>query len=245
MTITITEQRLNQIKKLLAFPIEDGEFLLTDDQIKEFCIEPALRDYFSKFPKLIEVEHSIASSSEIAIPFYNEFTYGAVDARLTNKDGVGVAGGGSDFLYRAAYSNTSNRSNYGRKGYNPNFLTQANATAQQVLRSNAKMNESIKIRIDYVNKQLAVFSNRSGKLLVVWALFSNNFSDVKYNYIEDVLNLCRGYMLEHAGTTMNLFQNSDLPVSINADFLKSESERLLGDVKEKWEQIPGMSLISN
>lgn len=245
MAIIINTDRLRQIKSALGFPVEEEEFLLTDNQIKDFCVEPALRAYFAKFPKQVELDYNIASSTEKLIDFHNGCTYGITDARLTNKDGIGVAGGGSDFIYRASYHTNNQRSNYGRTGYNPNFLSQANAMAQQALRSNAKINESLKIRVDNTNRQLAVFSNRSGNLLVVWALTSENFADVRFNYIEDVLDLCRGYMLKHAGRTMNIFQNSELPVTINADFLNSEAEDFFERVKEKWDQIPGASLISS
>ena len=139
----------------------------------------------------------------------------------------------------------SSRSNYGRKGYNPNFLSQANATAQQALKAESNVNKSVRIRPDYVDRTVSVFSNRGAKVLILWALRSYNFADVKFTYIEDVLDLCKGYLLKHAGRTMNIFQNSELPVNVNADFLNSEGDTLIEKVKEKWEQIPGMLLIKS
>ena len=65
MAIIISDEKLNLIKSALGYPTEDGEFLLTDTQIKEFCVEPALRQYFSKFPKVITNTRDIAYSSEL------------------------------------------------------------------------------------------------------------------------------------------------------------------------------------
>ena len=244
MSVQITEQRLRQIKSALGFPIEDDKFLLDDEQIKEFCIEPALRKYFSKFPKIIQDDYMVSAGSNLNISFYNDDTFGAVDARLTNTEMSGV-GGLNEFLYTYSYNQTFSSSNFGRRGYNPNSLSQANKTAQQALRTQAKMHRAIRTRVDYNERQITVFSNTSGRLLIYWALYSNNFDEVKYNYIEDVLNLCKGYLLTHAGGTMGIFQNTELPIEIDVDFLMSRGNEMIEKVEERWEQIPGIVLINN
>lgn len=44
MTIAIIDQNnLNQIKKIVTFPFSNKTILLEDDQIREYCVWPALK----------------------------------------------------------------------------------------------------------------------------------------------------------------------------------------------------------
>jgi hypothetical protein len=243
MAITISTDRLNQIKTALGYPTESGDFLLTDTQIKDYCVEPALRQYFSKFPKIVQTEQEIAFSEELIVNYYNSNTFGVVDARITHQAGLGTTGGFNSFVYLASYNEKISKKNFGRVGYNPNSLSQASETAQQVLQSKSGLDKAVRIRIDHVNRQLSAFSNRGGKLLISWALYSDNFADVKYNYIQDVIELSQGHLLIHASRTLGIFQNTNIPVSINADFLNSEGDKLITKITEKWNEIGGVLLM--
>jgi hypothetical protein len=246
MSILINTTYLNEIKSVLGYPVETGEFLLTDTQIKDLCIAPALRHYFAKFPKVVQSETQIAYSSELFIPFYDDDTYGLVDARITHQEYQDVSGGGfNSFLYLAAYNNQTYKKNFGVKGYNPNSLSQATLTSYQALKSRAVMERTIRIHVDLPNRQVIATSNRTGKLLITWAQSSNDFEDVKYNYIKDVIELSQGHMLKHAARTLGIFQNQNMPVNINFDFLNSEGDALLTKIQEKWDQIAGILLIKS
>lgn len=246
MAIDISDEKLQLIKSVQGFPVENEVFLLTDDQIKQFCVEPALRQYFAKFPKIIQTSQNISYSEEISVDYYNEDTYGVVDARITHQEYQDIATGGfNSFIYLAAHNQRTYKKNFGIKGYNPNSLSQASEFAYQALRSRATIDRAIRIYVDVVNRKIIVFSNRSGKLLISWALYSENFSDVRFNYIQDVIELSQGYLLKHAARTTGMFQNTNMPLSINYDFMNSEGDALITKVNEKWNEIAGILLIKS
>jgi len=246
MAIDITTEKLQLIKSVLGFPTESDTFLLTDDQIKQFCVEPALRQYFAKFPKTVQTSQEISYSEELSVDYYNDDTYGVTDARITHQEYGDLATGGfNSFIYLAAYNEKTSKKNFGRKGYNPNSLSQATEMAYQALRARATRDRTIRIYVDVLNRKVIVFSNRAGKLLISWALHSENFSDVRFNYIQDVIELCQGYLLKHAARTMGIFQNTNMPVSINSDFLNSEGDALFTKVNDKWNEIAGVLLIKS
>ena len=246
MAIDISDEKLQLIKSVQGFPVENEVFLLTDDQIKQFCVEPALRQYFAKFPKIIQTSQNISYSEEISVDYYNEDTYGVVDARITHQEYQDIATGGfNSFIYLAAHNQGTYKKNFGIKGYNPNSLSQASEFAYQALRSRATIDRAIRIYVDVVNRKIIVFSNRSGKLLISWALYSENFSDVRFNYIQDVIELSQGYLLTHAARTTGMFQNTNMPLSINYDFMNSEGDALITKVNEKWNEIAGILLIKS
>ena len=247
MAITIIDAKLSLIKSVLGYPTEDGEFLLTDDQIKEFCVEPALRQYFAKFPKVDQVNYDISYSEQLEVDYPDDSTYGVVDARITHQESPGTDGGYSNFLYRVNESQQSYlaHKNFGRKGYNPSNLSQATRFAYQALKSQANIDKTIRIHVDHENRKVIAQTNRGTYLLITWAKYSEDFSEVKFNYIQDVVDLSQGYMLKHAARTMGIFQNTNLPVSINYDFLNSEGDALITRVTEKWSEISGVMLIRN
>ena len=247
MAITITDAKLSLIKSVLGYPTEEGEFLLSDDQIKEFCVEPALRQYFAKFPKVDQVSYAIAYGVELETDYPDADTYGIVDARITHQESPGDSGGYSDFLYHAGISEQSylRHKNFGKKGYNPSQLSQATRFAYQALKSQANIDKTIRIHVDHENRKVIAQTNRGTELLITWAKYSEDFSEIKFNYIQDVVDLSQGYMLKHAARTMGIFQNTNLPVSINYDFLNSEGDALITRVTEKWSEISGVMLIRN
>ena len=245
MTITITDSYLNLIKSALGYPTEDGEFLLTDPQIKEFCIAPAPRQYFAKFPYSVQTEYDISFNELLSVNYPDEDTYGITDARITHQEYPTADSSWTNFLYTAQYNNQVSTKNFGRAGYNPNSLSQASMTAYQALRSKANMSKTIRIHVNHEERLITAETNRGSKLLVTWAKYSDDFTNVRYNYIQDVIELSQGHMMKHAARTMGIFQNTNMPVNINYDFLNSEGDALLTKVLDKWNEISGVLLIKN
>ena len=63
--IIIDSNWLGQVKKVLAFP-GVSNLLLSDDEIKDYCIFPSLQKYFTKFPITEELSQTIIN--EVLIP---------------------------------------------------------------------------------------------------------------------------------------------------------------------------------
>jgi hypothetical protein len=244
VSINISDLRLNQIKKVLAYP-KVSNVLLSDDEIKAFCIEPAMREYFTKFPLVTEYSVDIGYTTEMTIPFPDSYTFGLVDFRVTNTNITSATGGFSNFLNLSAFAQTSiyNRSSYGLKGYNPNFLAQQKLTEQQSLYAMREMNKTIRYKVDTENRRVIIFSNQAGKVYINWAAYSGDFSKIKYQYIEDVIKLSQANLLNHFCDSTDITTNNDLTLTINTDLLKTRADELRTSVMERWELINSVSAI--
>jgi len=243
-TIIIADSRLNQIKKVLAYP-KVTTVLLSDQDIKDLCIEPAMREYFTKFPLTTEYSVDIGYTTEMEVPFPDIYTFGLTDFRVTNTNITSATGGFSNFLNLAAFAQTSiyNRSSYGLKGYNPNFLAQQKLTEQQSLYAMREMNKTIRYKVDIENRKVIIFSNQAGKVYINWAKHSSNFADIRYQYIEDVIKLCQANLLHHFVETVQMVTNTDITLTINTDVMKTRADELRAEVKEKFDQISSLQMI--
>jgi len=243
MDVTIADEYLDQIKVVLAFPSVDN-IILTDAQIKNFCVWPAMRRYFIKFPIKVQAEETISSNSLVTIDYPDDYTYGVTDVRVVDKNNVGGATG--NFWEMAAsqsrsYSSKSTGS-YGIKNYNPNSVRQYSQNYRLAMSSYENQYNTIDTRIDQVNRQVNVFSTMSGKINVEWAKYSINFADVRFEYQEDVIKLSQSYLLDHlADTTQIIETGSD--VSINFSELRGRATELRDPIIEKWDSIPDVIVL--
>jgi hypothetical protein len=107
-TITISQDWLDKIKSIAAFP-SASMLLLDDDQIKSFCISRALQDYFTKFP--LKAEYQTSTNAESTYDFPDAYTIGVLDCRVVD---MGMVGGtGSSFWDILQYNTLSgNTINY-------------------------------------------------------------------------------------------------------------------------------------
>ncbi len=245
MSIQIDEKYLDQIKTALGYP-DATDLHLTDDQIKTICIEPALRDYFGKFP--IKAFYQADMQEEVIIPFPDDFTFGVINARVTD---VGMMGGtGSafwDVVFFNQYSGSTSMRNsagaYGIKGYNPNGALQTRDLTRQASKSYQNQWNTVKFQIDNQNKKLHAYSTISGRLNLTWAKYSENFADIKFTYINDVINLCQANLIESFLSLNNMISDTSLETTLNADALKETMESKRTGVKDKWNEIPTVSVM--
>jgi hypothetical protein len=243
--IIIDDTWMNQIKKVVTFPFSSKEILLTDQQIKEYCVFPALEKYFNKFPKRLIQELGVSVNSEAVIPFPNAYVYGVVDARVVGK-GM-LLGNAASFWDMIAFNNLMGRTNrgsgmYGALGYSPNGLKQSVMNQRWEIGSLSNMMTTT-IRVEEDERILYVSCSSSGKLDVTWALRSDNFSDVKQVYRWDVIALAQSYYLSAIADSAGMLQNSMLEISINVDALKTKASDLLEKVETKWTAIPDILVI--
>ena len=241
-TATITEYWLNLIKIKLGYPSVD-KIILTDAQIKSYCIYPALREYFTKFPIEVTEEHSVSTSTDNEIDFPDTDTFGIIDARLVGK--MTTLGSGSTFwdlvYYNSMNLDVSKSGYYGIDGFNPNSKKQAVAMLKQAIATQAN-EATVHIRVDEPNRKLYLGTNISGKCNVTWAKSSEDFDDVKFVYKMDVVKLSQAYLKEHLADTTGMI-TKNLEVDVDSDRLKSEANELRREITEKWAEIPHIVVI--
>jgi len=243
--IIIEPKWMNLIKSVLAFPAVD-ELLLSEEQIKDYCIFPSLQKYFTKFP--IPAEYTAAIQDETFVAFPDELTFGVLDARTVD---IGIAGGNGggfyDILIAQSYNNNSisTRSTgaYGKRRYNPSGLMNQRDMDRQNLKSQQNQYTTIKSRVDYPNRQLIAYASMAGTLNITWAKYSNNFEDVRYERKNDVVKLCQAELMLHLANSAAILVDSALEVSINIDYLKDMAQGIFTDIQEKWDSIPDIILL--
>lgn len=245
MSITISDTYLNEIKKPLAYPTV-AKVILTDDQIKDLCVAPALREYFTKFPKKEVYSQSIVYSDPVEIDFPDDYTFGVVDMRIVDKLSNDSANTGNFWELASfnKYGLSSKKEMYGIEGYNPNSLRQQKITEMQAERALRDNVEAIKLKVDVDNRIVIAHTNQSAVLLIEWAKYSDDFSDVKFQRINDVIKLSSAYLLEHLADTTGMVNNTSLDVEVNSDALQSKASEYRSEIKEKWDQFPDIILMN-
>jgi hypothetical protein len=236
--ITITDDWIQQIKKVLAYP-DVNEILLADDQIRSLCVRQALHQYFVKFPKKVWNEYD--ATNETIIDFPDAYTFGILDCRVLGKGYAGTSGG--SFWDMVMWNQTGYGSNfknmYGSnvKGYNPNSLRQTRFIDQQV--NNTLINQgTFKYRVDQILRKVYIYSSISAKCNVTWAKHSANFDDVLFQFQWDVVKLSQGYLLLHLADTAGIIDDTVLEAKIDIAGLKERGKELISEITEKWLEYP-------
>lgn len=237
MAITISTEWLNQIKKVIAFPKVDNLFL-TDSEIIDFAVFPAMQEYFTKFP--IKVPYSIPISSEIQVPFPDEYTLGVTHVAFVDT-GMAV-GTGTSFWDLVAFQSLGGQAgaqgagSFGKRGYNPNSLYQERLLQRMAIKSYQNTYMTTKWYIDRPNKQLIAYASSAGTLAITWAQTSNNFDDdVLYTRKLDVVQLAQANLLDHLCDISGMLTDSSLDAQINVTDLRTRATDLRTKIIDKWD----------
>jgi len=214
--------------------------LLTDDQVKSECISGPLEQYFTKFPLRYKVEYPMGSS-DLEIPFpttmnnSNHLVYGVLGVNFIPNQ----SGSSDNFFGIISYQ--SQFSTYGKQlGLNESVA--AKMLERQTYASLSK-NAALYRSVDMLNHVVNISSERSGKVVVIWAVRSLDFNDVRLAHRQDVIDLSKAKLLDNFVDTMGIQTNSNLEVDVNTGDLQDKAETLRTDVMDKWEQIPDPTLV--
>lgn len=241
--VSISNDWLIQIKKALAYP-KIETLVLSDDEIKQLAVFPAMTQYFIKFPIKETVE--MYGQDLLTVPFPDTYTYGLVDCRVVD---VGTIGGtGSSFWDIIAYQRmgvSGNMKSYGKRGFNPNSLYQERINQQYAMKSQMNLLATIKFQVDYPNRQVIVYTSTTGKVNITWAKYSTNFEDVLFQRKFDVIKLAQSNLLDHIADTFGIISDGSLDVNINVADIRTRAKELRTEVEEKWIQFPTVIILKN
>jgi hypothetical protein len=237
----ISDQDYYEILTEIGYPVlqqDDLEF--TKQQIEDYFIFPALRLFFTWFPKT-EIQSTFVAS-DFSIDFPDENTYGVIDARI-NTSITSDGRTSSPFINSLYFKQTT--SGYNMYGTGNDYGVR---DASYLERSfNKTVNNSIRVKrldVDTVNKKLTGYTTINGELIITWAKFSNNFDDVPFIRKTDVINLAKSNVLK--GFAMLRSQlNSDVGVEFNTSEFLSRSQDLEDKVMEKWKAISKVTILRN
>lgn len=238
ITVTVPSEVFGRILSPLGYPIISVADLtdnsMTEQQLKDILIWGALKKYFSFFPKEIELDYTVSTS--FSIPFPSETTFGIVDARLSLSTNAGVIRSGNAFLDQMfIHQGASGMTYKGRYGSRYDYdMTTVRIMEKAVSQSMVENNRTFQVKVNHSAKTLTGYANISGRLNVIWAEYSTNWSDVLFSDEEDVVSLARAEVLEYFGRLRNQEVGS-LPTDLNGDDLISRAKDLKDEIIEKWE----------
>jgi len=241
--IVISQDWLEQIKKVLAFP-KVPNILLSDDEIRKFAVFPAMTQYFVKFP--LKSVYSVFSSDLIVVPFPDIDTFGLLDCRVVDIGSIG--GTGSSFWDILAYQRMGVLGNtivYGRRGLNPNGLYQQRLQLQQAMKSQQNLLATIKFNVDYIARNVEVYASTTGKVNLTWAKTSNNFENVIFQRKFDVVQLAQANLLDHLADTFDIISDNSLDININVEAIRTRATDLRTKIEDKWIEFSPIILLKN
>lgn len=242
--VNMTDDWLEQVKKVLSFPVITDDILLTDLQIKNYCVREALDAYFMKFP--MEQREQYAIEETLTLDFPNSDVFGVMDIRVVDKMLAGGSPMGSSFWeiykYNKIFGYMSGVPKLYQTGYNFNQMRQQLFMQRQVIQTLTNDN-TFKYHVDYVSRKVEAYSSCSAKLAITWALRSLNFDAVKFQHKWDVIHLAQAHYLYHMADTTGIMQDNSLEQSTNSSDLKARADDLVEKVMEKWIAIPDVILI--
>lgn len=240
MALTISDLDYKEVMLVLGSPVVPGtELEFTEEDIKDFMILPALREYFIWFP--ITVRQSLVIGSTFSVDFPDEFTYGISDARINPNVGSGLVRTGSPFMNELLMTNRLHGSGfYGT--VNDYGITEAKYMENAYAKSAHTMMRAEDIRVDVPNKKVTGSSTISGELVITWAKYSEDFNSVPFRRKPEVIMLARARVLS-AFAMLRDQMSSDTNVSFNTSNQFDKATKWEEQVYEKWHGMSKVAII--
>jgi hypothetical protein len=240
MAITIDDTTLRRIKSKLAYPLLD-EGVLDDEELKIYSVKPALDEYFRWFPKQERLQQDVSGSFTVDFP--DTYTYGIVDARLspvTNGNINSITG--NRILDIVTVNRYGGRYSYSDGIYGTRFHFSGINRAREVERQlrNMELGKTDNSRVIVIPEERKVggYTSESATLSIIWAKWSEDFTDVRFERKEEVIELAQAYMLQHMSDVVGLISNPNIDLDIDAGELQSKAEDLREKVLESWKEFP-------
>lgn len=237
----ISDQEYFEILTEVGYPVvKEDDLEFTQEEIKNYFIFPALREFFIWFPK-IQIQ-SVYVSSEFSIDFPDDDTYGIVDARIsTATSGNGRTG--SPFMNSVLFKQGGMSSHkYGTD--NDYGISEARYMERAFTKASQNYVRAKSIQVDHANRKLKGYTTVNGELMIDWAKSSQDFNDVPFIRKTDVINLAKSKVLK--GFSMLRSQlSSDVGVEFNTSDFLSRADDLENKVMDKWKSISKVTIHRN
>ena len=236
--IIISNELQNEILSEVGYPtIQFKDLEFPDEKaFRQTILVPVMREYFTWFPIVKPAEYEIMSTFEIPFPTINTFT---VQQAYLNTAGFGVRSSTNPFLNNSVYRAVNNASSYGGGLYgtkNDYGMFAARIMDRAERASLIDTNKVFKVRTDHTNRKVVGWSNITGKMVIQWCEWSDDFNDVIFQRRTDCINLAKAKLLHHLGMLRSQLGSTGVPVTLNYQLLLDRADKISEEVMKRWHE---------
>jgi hypothetical protein len=240
--LIITDSDFNFILTRIGYPfISEDDLEISFDQIKEYCILPALHEYYKWFPLQQTNTYSVSGSFSIDFPDVN--TFSAKDVRIN------TARNGQSYTGNPLINSTFIRS-LGSFGGSRIYGQPYDYGMDQVYhyeriegQSSIDKYKAFKVYVNESDRVVEGFSNITGTLQVIWAQYDNNFSSVPFQRKKDVQKLAQAYVLRFFGELRLQGEMNEMPVAFDGQNFVDRADDIEEQVITRWEEFTKVVMI--
>lgn len=251
INLIISDNYIHEILSSIGYPIIKLEDLAELDEtakngvadpdkviknLKELILWPSVREFFKWFP--IPYMQEFAAEDSFTLDFPTPETFTVLDVRL-NTAGFGVRDSVNPFVNNSVYRAVNNTSSYGGGMWGTPYdydMRQARLYDRMERQSLIDTNKAVRFDIDEQNRQITGFSNIMGKLVITWGLYSEDFSKIPLNRIDEVIMLSKANLLDHLGNIRGM-QVSNTPNTFNYQLFLEKAKEYRSRVMDKWQSM--------
>jgi len=239
--INISDANYYEILVEVGYPVvKESDLEFTRQQLEDYFIFPAMREYFSWFPK-IETQVAYVAST-FSFDFPDEDTYGIIDARIN----TAITGDGktsSPFVNSLFFKqNSSGSQMYGTK--NDYGVSEARYLERSFKTASNNYIKAQRINVDPNLRKVTGYSTVNGEMTIKWAKYSNQFEDIPFKRKTEVINLAKSKILRGFAMLRGQFDSDTGSGFNNSDFM-SRANDLEEKTIKKWEAMSKVAVIRN
>jgi len=236
-SIQISEKTLQEIKTVIGYPVIDSEFsaIMTDDQIKQFAIAPALETYFTYFPIAHPVTLPVTGGADIATLDAPENAIGIMRQQFIPQS-ANVSGGAlmqQGMFYGNPFYSSSQVISKGSYGLGGNFGTPFGYGKELFTYQNKFYTESLEasntayyVKFNDNENRIECKSSIPGIFYFEIGVFSNDVERIPIRKRQKFIEYAQGKLLKRFAGIL-LLSESDLPSTLDSSGLNDEGDRLI------------------
>lgn len=243
-SIHISENYVREIIMISGYPLinfEDKDFEMNKDDFKQLIVLPTMREYYRWFPR--REYYSIDVSSNFSVPFPDNYTFDALDARINTSTGTSPRRTANACVNARNYSQKTFSGGYYGTPYDYHIST-SYIYENQAYQSTINYAKNTRVVVDREERVVTGYSNMASKLNITWAKFGDDFDKIPYTRIGEVIKLCQANWLEWLYLLRGQ-QNSNLPVEWNYDLFQEISDKYREEVMNVWRKFTKVAVIKN
>lgn len=228
--INISQSDYNLILTAIGYPaVKEADLELTKADILEYIVKPCVRQYWKWFPKT-QIESHYVSSQVSTFPFPNKETFGVVACQF-NPYNTDYGRSASPFVNYINYHEGHHRMYGTPYDYG---MTEADISKRAWDISRASYLRSVRKEVDKNKREVRVYTNDIGEVVITWAMTSESFEDIPIDRKDEVIQLCQCYLLRFMADLRGQISQDDSGTSFDVSGLNERADQLEEKVMTVW-----------